>query len=547
METKFYKKIFLTAGLADYNDSNEGVLLINKDTIDKAKNTLKGKPVIITHDGTEPVGKVVDVYFDNDKGAFVCGFNVWDNEAIDLLDNQNYSISCTYNILARNDGGTYHHINYDEEATEIEFENIAIVENPRYNEARQVLNSVEEDKKNGGAGSGNWGHSGRKGKIGGSAKETTGSATEHQKERRAYGRRLAELAKTFNTKNVIKNIRQKYKEIKKKKEEARLKEVAGKMIDKKWDDRNPNYKKGDNKRTERMHSKEYQKAINPNYKPEFETLVTTNRGAKLIKKDGKVAWVQSRMIRDDGTLTKGGLEALQKGMSEEAYNLQQKARENKQEILKDVKEKQNNLLKKNYGYDIDKDASDDIFKQMKKFAFGKYGNEVPEELKNKTLKITDDAFTNIRNILKNDATAKLDVNYWQTPDGNKKRLYFTVSNTGGYQYNLQSNYVELNGDSLKKPTNYFEDLYKSKYKNKNDISEIDKAIEYYSKYSNILDSAEKYYEKDKDEGNLSYDFETKDFDDLKSKYQDIYINKARDNFDERIYYLKERKKELEKF
>lgn len=156
METKFYKRKFITSGITGYDDTGEGNLLIQKPAIDKALTSLIKKPVIIGHDGKEQVGEIVDAYFLPEQDVFICGFNIWNKEAIDLLDNKGYGISCTYNILKENkDGGIYHNIPYSSEAEAIDFTNIAIVENPRYEEAREIINSIVE---NGGKGSGIKGH-----------------------------------------------------------------------------------------------------------------------------------------------------------------------------------------------------------------------------------------------------------------------------------------------------------------------------------------------------------------------------------------------------
>lgn len=145
---KYYKRIFIKSGLADYNDYNEGVTLLEKDTIQKALNTIIDKPVFITHDGDKKVGQVLDAYYSIDNEAFIVGFMLTDNKAIDLLDNKNYSISCTYNITKKDKGGIYHNIPYDEEAKEIYFENIALVKNPRYQEAHKRINSINKQQKN---------------------------------------------------------------------------------------------------------------------------------------------------------------------------------------------------------------------------------------------------------------------------------------------------------------------------------------------------------------------------------------------------------------
>lgn len=143
---KYYKRIFIKSGLADYNDYNEGVTLLEKDVIQKALSTIINKPVFITHNNNKKVGKVLDAYYSIDDEAFIVGFMLTDDEAINLLDNKNYSISCTYSIMKKINGGVYHNIPYDEEAKEIVFEDIAIVKYPRYQEANKKINSINKQK-----------------------------------------------------------------------------------------------------------------------------------------------------------------------------------------------------------------------------------------------------------------------------------------------------------------------------------------------------------------------------------------------------------------
>lgn len=70
-----------------------------------------------------------------------------------------------------------------------------------------------EEIENGGKGSGNWGHVGRKGKIGGSAKTPFGKETEHQKQRRIYGIKLGELARKVKSNINKKDLFNKLKKI----------------------------------------------------------------------------------------------------------------------------------------------------------------------------------------------------------------------------------------------------------------------------------------------------------------------------------------------
>lgn len=155
---KFYKRAFISPGVVSYEDNNEGILLLQKDTIEKALNTFKNKPVILTHEGIDERGKVIDCYYDNDTGYFICIFYVDNPYVQNLLDNEGYAVSCTYDCLEYGNAGIYHNIPYDEEATDIVFKNLAIVEKPRYQEAKEYINGIGGDCENGGKGSGVKGH-----------------------------------------------------------------------------------------------------------------------------------------------------------------------------------------------------------------------------------------------------------------------------------------------------------------------------------------------------------------------------------------------------
>lgn len=145
-DIKYYKKIFMKDGIVDYKDVGQKVLLVQKPAIDNALKTFIGCPVIITHEGDEEVGEVIDAYWDSAKGAYICVFSVISKEAQELLD-KGYSISCTYSVKQYGDGGTYHNINYDEEAIDLDFENLAIVKTPRYQEANEYVNSIINNKE----------------------------------------------------------------------------------------------------------------------------------------------------------------------------------------------------------------------------------------------------------------------------------------------------------------------------------------------------------------------------------------------------------------
>jgi hypothetical protein len=141
--------------LVQYNDNGtDEILLIQKDTINNALGSFKNKPVYITHESDKIVGNVVDIYYDMDTAGYIMGF-ISDNKDVEnLLSNKNWGVSCTYEILQSGNGGKYHEIEYNKEVYALAFKNLCIVENPRYQEAREIINGVE----NGGVGSGIKGH-----------------------------------------------------------------------------------------------------------------------------------------------------------------------------------------------------------------------------------------------------------------------------------------------------------------------------------------------------------------------------------------------------
>ena len=168
---------FIEAGVAHYRDF--GDVLITKETLDKFINTMIGCPVIITHKDIddnnadkERVGVVSEVWYNSADGWYYCSGIIWDKKAIDLVKNQGWSVSCTYDFESDNQAKTHNGKKIDREFTNGEFLHLALVDNPRYERANIVVNS--KDIQNGGEGSGDFDHAGRPGEVGGSEPAGTG-------------------------------------------------------------------------------------------------------------------------------------------------------------------------------------------------------------------------------------------------------------------------------------------------------------------------------------------------------------------------------------
>ena len=108
-----------------------------------------GVPVIINHKdlssenvGDERVGVVNSVWYDEKDGWYWCDGIIWDETAQNLITDNNWSVSCSYDVKTADDkGGTENNIKYDIEFLDGVFTHLALVNNPRYERANIVFNS----------------------------------------------------------------------------------------------------------------------------------------------------------------------------------------------------------------------------------------------------------------------------------------------------------------------------------------------------------------------------------------------------------------------
>ena len=134
---------FLEAGIVSYEDSDAGIALLKKETIDAMAPTFIGRPVIIQHKSVTPdnfkthaVGYVINVKFNPDDAWFYADFIITDDEAKRIIEEEDYSVSCAYNVLDAKQGGMWHDIKYDGEITEGSFTHLALVQSPRYEDSK---------------------------------------------------------------------------------------------------------------------------------------------------------------------------------------------------------------------------------------------------------------------------------------------------------------------------------------------------------------------------------------------------------------------------
>lgn len=147
---RYFVSRFIEPGIAHYEEL--GDILITKETLNKFIQTMIGVPVIIDHEDVTDknvdklrVGSVSKVWFDEFDGYFYCEGILTDQEAIDLVKNQGWNVSCAYSFVADETKKQHNGKDIDMEFTDGEFLHLAIVKNPRYEGANIVVNS--KDKK----------------------------------------------------------------------------------------------------------------------------------------------------------------------------------------------------------------------------------------------------------------------------------------------------------------------------------------------------------------------------------------------------------------
>lgn len=149
-EGRPFKARFLQAGLVKYDF---GVCLLKKETIDKFVHTFLGKHVIIGHKDTiseqDKKNSIENIWFNPEDGWFWCSGTLTNEQAIELVE-KGYNVSCQYAItdFSVNTEGKLHNGNpYDKEILNGVFEHLAIVENPRYEDAFIAVNAYIAEGK----------------------------------------------------------------------------------------------------------------------------------------------------------------------------------------------------------------------------------------------------------------------------------------------------------------------------------------------------------------------------------------------------------------
>lgn len=149
---RYFVSRFIEPGLAHYKEL--GDIVITKETLDKFIQSMVGCPVIIDHEDVTDknvdklrVGTISRVWFNEMDGWYYCEGILTDDEAIDLVKNQGWNVSCSYSFVSDESQKTYHGKPIDMVFTDGEFLHLAIVEDPKYEGANIVVNSTDDKQE----------------------------------------------------------------------------------------------------------------------------------------------------------------------------------------------------------------------------------------------------------------------------------------------------------------------------------------------------------------------------------------------------------------
>lgn len=142
VKPEIFYGLHMCAGLAEYQQV-EGAhrILIDEQTIKNMDSTFPGRPVYVHHvdevkfeDIQKADGYVVESFFNKADGKHWAKFIVVSDRGHEAI-RSGWKLSNAYLIKNTVGGGRWHGLDYDKEVTSGEYEHLAIVPNPRYDES----------------------------------------------------------------------------------------------------------------------------------------------------------------------------------------------------------------------------------------------------------------------------------------------------------------------------------------------------------------------------------------------------------------------------
>lgn len=140
---KRYYARHIKEGLVHYLENGNDVLyLVKNDALQKMNKSFEGKPVYVHHvDGINmdklretADGYVVKSFYNEFDGAWWAELMIVSDKGHEAVK-KGWAVSNCYSPTEYGNGGVYHDIDYQKEVKNGEYEHLAIVPNPRYEEA----------------------------------------------------------------------------------------------------------------------------------------------------------------------------------------------------------------------------------------------------------------------------------------------------------------------------------------------------------------------------------------------------------------------------
>lgn len=150
-----YYGLHFYPGVAQYKDEDSSqMVFINEDTIRSMDHTFKARPVFVYHVEdvssnlnvlrNEADGWVIESFFNEADGKHWVKFIVVSDKGESAVK-RGMKLSNAYKALSFGSSGVWNGIDYEKEITSGEFEHLAIVPNPRYEES--IILTPEQYKK----------------------------------------------------------------------------------------------------------------------------------------------------------------------------------------------------------------------------------------------------------------------------------------------------------------------------------------------------------------------------------------------------------------
>ena len=154
-DKRFSKRFYarhIKEGLVHYfEDGKDNLYLVTNDALKKMNESFEGKPLFVRHVDKinmntlkeDKVGEVVKSFYNEFDGAWWAEIMA-DDEAQSYIE-KGWAVSNAYLPTEYGSGGVYHDINYQKEVKNGVYGHLALVDNPRYEEA--VIMTPAEFKK----------------------------------------------------------------------------------------------------------------------------------------------------------------------------------------------------------------------------------------------------------------------------------------------------------------------------------------------------------------------------------------------------------------